>query len=238
MPMQQKTVISVFAHPDDEAFGPGGTIAKLAKHHRVYILCATKGQAGKDHGAKARRDLGERRARELRRSANILGVKKVFFLGFQDGTLSNNLYHQLADKILNIAKKLKPELLLTFEPGGGSGHIDHIMVSLVTSYVFARLPSARFMLQTAMPARRAKMMRGYFIYVPPGYQPSEIDLVVDVRDVWGQKLAAMMEHKSQIHDIERIRKFAQHFPKEENFLIKTKTRTAHPARALHKVFKL
>lgn len=38
-------LVCVFAHPDDEAFGPGGTIAKFSKTHAVYILCITRGEA-------------------------------------------------------------------------------------------------------------------------------------------------------------------------------------------------
>src|SRR3989344_3021670 len=218
-----KTILCVFAHPDDEAFGPGGTIARIAKRHRVYLLCATKGQAGKDRGRRAKRDLAERRARELRVSAKILGVRKVFFLGFEDGTLSNNLYHRLAAKIERYAKRLHPEILLTSEPRGGSGHIDHITVSMATSYVFDRLPFVRAMLYYCIREERARALRkGYFIYVPPGYRRSEIDLVVNTRDVGEQKRDAMQAHASQFHDFRRMLRFAERFPKEENFLVRLK----------------
>lgn len=217
-----RTVAGIFAHPDDEAFGPGGTIALFARRNTVYLLSATKGQAGKDRGRKARRDLGERRARELAASAKILGVKKVYFLGFEDGTLSNNLYHALAAKIIAKLKPLRPEILLTTEPLGGSGHLDHIAVAMVTNYVFDRLPSAKILLQVCRTEERARAARKYFIYVPPGYRRSEIDLVVDIRPVWGQKLAAMMAHRSQIHDMRRALAFARRFPKEEYFLIRAK----------------
>lgn len=63
-----------------------------------------------------------------------MGVKKVHFLDFLDGTLSNNLYHKLADKIEGHLKKLKPHTVITFEPLGVSGHIDHITVSMVTTF--------------------------------------------------------------------------------------------------------
>lgn len=217
-----KTVFCIFAHPDDEAFGPGGTIAKLTKRHRVYVLSATKGQAGEDKGKKARHDLGERRARELLRSAKILGARRVFFLGFQDGELSNSQYHKLAGKIERLAKRLKPEIFLTFEPHGISGHIDHITVSMVTNFVFERLPFVRTLLLACRTKERARAMKGYFIYVPPGYSRSEIDLIVDVRDAWDTKLRAMLAHESQFPDGKRILKFARGFPKEEYFLVRSK----------------
>lgn len=217
-----RTIAGIFAHPDDEAFGPGGTIALLAKRNAVYLLSATKGQAGKDRGKKARRDLGERRARELVASARILGVRKVYFLGFEDGMLSNNLYHTLAEKIIAALKLLRPEILLTTAPLGGSGHLDHIAVAMVTNYVFDRLPSAKILLQICRTEERARAARKYFIYVPPGYRRGAIDLAVDVRAVWGQKLAAMMAHRSQLHDIRRALAFAKRFPKKEYFLIRAK----------------
>ena len=90
---KQSSLVAVFAHPDDEAFGPAGTIAKLARSHDIYLLCATKGDA------QGNTNLGQIRQKELLESARILGVKKVYFLGFADGTLSNSLYHILSWKI-------------------------------------------------------------------------------------------------------------------------------------------
>lgn len=232
MKLKRKNIFCVFAHPDDEAFGPGGTIAKLARRHRVYVLCATKGQAGKDRGRRAKHDLAERRAAELRASAKILGVWKVFFLGFEDGTLSNDLYHRLAAKIDRYAKRFRPDVFLTNEPRGGSGHIDHITVSMVTSYVFERIPSARLLLQHCIREERARALRkDYFIYVPPGYRRSEIDLTVDTRDVWEQRMAAMKAHASQFHDLKRILRFAERSPKEEDFLVLLKGMKAGLGRA-------
>src|SRR3989344_4769755 len=133
--MKQK-IVCVFAHPDDEAFGPGGTIAEFSKTHNVYIICATKGEAG---GFDHEKNIAGIREKEMLASAKILGVREVRFLGFIDGKLCNEIYHQLADKITKYLEKIQPETLLTFEPRGVSGHIDHVTVSMVTSYVFERL---------------------------------------------------------------------------------------------------
>src|SRR5688500_16556268 len=97
-------LVCIFAHPDDEAFGPAGSIAKFASERDVYIICVTNGDA--DDGLTGKKDyaetLGKIRRKELELSAEVLGVKKVFYLEFKDGTLSNNLYHQIADKIEEI----------------------------------------------------------------------------------------------------------------------------------------
>src|SRR3989344_5880847 len=109
--MDKPKLVCVFAHPDDEAFGPGGTIAKYSQTHNVYILCATKGEAG---NLKHKQNIANIREQELLESARILGVQEVKFLGFIDGKLSNSNYHALAGKIKSYLEKIRPEILLTF----------------------------------------------------------------------------------------------------------------------------
>lgn len=214
-----KKLVCVFAHPDDEAFGPGGTIAKFAKDQDVYILCATKGEAG----GNGEKNIASIREKELQTSANILGVKRVDFLDFTDGQLCNSTYHDLAKKIKKHLDLIKPQTLLTFEPRGVSGHIDHITVSMVASYLFERLPYIKTLLyycHTDWQVRIIKkFLKDYFVYFPPGYKPSEIGLTVDIKPVWKIKEKAMRVHKSQIHDVNRILTFLKLMPKKEYFLV-------------------
>ena len=132
--MKMRPLVCVFAHPDDESMGPGGTIAKNAAVRDVFLLCATFG----NNKAK-QKNLGKIRSQELLNSAKILGVKKVDLLGFDDGELNNNLYHSLAEKIEAKVRKYRPDTLMTFETNGITGHLDHIAVSLATSLVFKKL---------------------------------------------------------------------------------------------------
>lgn len=214
-----KTVVCIIAHPDDEAFGPSGTICKLARKNKVYILCITRGEAGKN-SLREQEKLGKIRAQELRASAKILGVRRVYFLGFKDGALCNNLYHKLANKIKKRLEVLRPEIIITFEPRGISGHIDHIVTSFVTTYVVTKLPFVKQLWYHCITEERSKARgRDYFIYFPPGYKRGEIGKIVDVSDVWETKAKAMMAHKSQMHDAEKILKILEKQPKEEYFLI-------------------
>jgi LmbE family N-acetylglucosaminyl deacetylase len=85
-----KPVVGIFAHPDDEAFGPSGTLAKFAKEGRdVYIICVTKGDAGDNYSDKTN-NLTDIREEELKASAKELGVKEVIFLDFKDSLLSKS----------------------------------------------------------------------------------------------------------------------------------------------------
>jgi len=213
-----KPVVAVFAHPDDEAFGPSGMLAKFAKERDVYIICVTDGAAGMNSSEKTH-ELSEIRKEELLASAHLLGVKDVIFLGYHDGDLSNNLYHDVAEKITAELEKLQPEILLTYENHGVSGHLDHIAVSLITSYVFERYEVARELWYYCITRKRREAFKDYFIYFPPGYRKEDIDKVVDVSDVWDQKIEAMYKHESQAHDVERILKGYRDLPKEENFII-------------------
>lgn len=214
LPTHRPTVVAVFAHPDDEAFGPAGTLAKFANDHDVYLLCVTCGEAGENP-----KDLAKIRTNELLQSAKILGIKKVYFLDFVDGTLSNSLYHKLAQKIEEKLKLLTPETIMTFEPRGISGHIDHITVSMVTTYVFYKLPFIKTLLYHCITREIRNKIGEYFIYFPPGYRRSEIDKVVNIKDVWETKVKAMLAHQSQIADAKRILKMRRNLPKEEYFLV-------------------
>lgn len=216
-PKNKKTVVAIFAHPDDEAFGPSGTLTILSKTHDVFLLCATRGEAG---GSDPR--LAQIRSAELIKSARIIGIKKVYFLGFKDGSLSNSLYHKLAKKIEHYLKKLMPEIVMTSEPRGVSGHIDHITVSMATSFVCQKMPFVKTVLYYCLRYEDSLRKKKYFIYFPPGYRKEEIDKVVDISKVWETKLKAIMAHQSQIKDAKRILKNRIFASKEEYFLVKEK----------------
>lgn len=217
-----KPIVGIFAHPDDEVFGPGGTLAEFAIQGRdVYLICVTDGDAG-ENSINDSRQLGEIRREELEHSATILGIKEVFFLGYGDGTLSNNLYHEVAEKIEKILQKLQPEIILTMEPRGVSGHLDHMAVSMITSFVFEKLSFVTELWYYVLTAKARDLYPDYFIYFPPGYAASEIDKVLDISSVWEKKEKAMQAHTSQKHDIDRLLGIFLQLPKEEHFLLLTK----------------
>ncbi|MBA3723619.1 MAG: PIG-L family deacetylase [Candidatus Levybacteria bacterium] len=216
-----KPVVAVFAHPDDEVFGPGGTMAIFAKEREVYVICVTDGDAGMnslkdDDGTKS---LGEIRKEEMRASAASIGVKEVIFLGYKDGTLCNNLYHEIAAKVQTQIESLEPGIIMTYEPRGVSGHIDHITVSMITSFVFERVPAVEELWYYCMSEYARSFQKPYFIYFPPGYKDSEISKVVNIEPVWDQKVTAMTKHESQKHDIDNILGAFRHKRKEEYFII-------------------
>lgn len=219
--LSMKKLVCIFAHPDDEAFGPGGTIALLAKQYEVVIICVTNGDDSRLPQEKAHA-LGKVRREELQQSAAILAVREVRFLDYQDGKLCNLLYHEIAETIQTQLEAIKPEVLLTFEPRGISGHIDHIAVSMITSYVFEKLAFIKELMYYCITEENRALHEDYFIYFPPGYKRSEIDCMFDVSPVWNIKVKAMLAHISQSADAQRILRRSEKLPKEEYFFIRKK----------------
>lgn len=216
-----KPVVAIIAHPDDET-AMAGTLAKLSEEREVYIICVTNGDAGENHHEKKEDLLMLVREDELRASAQVLGVKHVTFIGFGDGSLSNNLYHKIAKKVQNKLDEIKPDTLITFEPRGITGHLDHIAVSMVTTYLFRKLPYTKTLMYSCMSeAQRniASTLPEYFIYFPPGYKKSEVNTVIDVRPYWNKKIKAIQSHHSQKNDVENfILPVQEKSPKEEYFI--------------------
>jgi LmbE family N-acetylglucosaminyl deacetylase len=213
---EKENIVCVFAHPDDEAMGPSGIIAKWALRNNVYLICVTDGSQP-NRGVKK---LAQTRKQELLNSAKILGIKKVYFLGYRDGELRNNIYHKVAKDIEKILIKLKPKILLTFETRGVSGHLDHVFVSLVTSFVFQKLKFIKKIYYAAILKKHSQQIKDYFIYFPEGYDRDQIDHIEDVAGVWDKKIEAIKAHKSQKRDVNRILKRMKTSATDEFFLVR------------------
>lgn len=129
----------IFAHPDDETFTSGGTIAKLTKSGNIVkVISATKGEAGDlgDPPVSSRDKLGEIRVKEQLAAAKILGVNEVFFLNLPDGTLAKLRNEELVISILSIIKKEIPDTVVTFDKNGVSNHPDHIAISKAATVAY------------------------------------------------------------------------------------------------------
>lgn len=219
-----RPVVGVFAHPDDEIFA-GGALATFAKERDVYLVCITNGEAGINSSSKPL-ELGELRKEELRNSAEALGAKDVFFLDFGDGDLSNNLYDVIAEKLQEVLEKVDPEILLTFEPNGVSGHMDHAMTSSITTYVFEKLPNVKELWYYGFNDTERKLFKeyfeGFFVYVPRGFKTADISKTIDSAPVWDKKVKAIHQHDSQKHDMERLIEVFDKQNKEEYYVVLNK----------------
>jgi LmbE family N-acetylglucosaminyl deacetylase len=129
-------LLGVFAHPDDETFCAGGTLAKYAADGaEIMVVSATRGDAGQIRDARAatRRTLGTVRERELRLACERLGVRHAFCLDYRDGTLKDVEPEALTRDITRIVREFRPDAVITFGPDGAYGHPDHIAIGAATT---------------------------------------------------------------------------------------------------------
>lgn len=135
-----KKFLFVFAHPDDESFVTGGTIAKYSSEgHLIDLLCVTKGQLEfEEHGFETQEQYGEARKKELEEAAEVLGIQKVHYFDYMDGSLKSIEPGELEDKIFKKMKEIEPDIVVTFEPRGITNHPDHVKLSMSTTYAFQK----------------------------------------------------------------------------------------------------
>lgn len=134
-----KKLLLVFAHPDDESFVTGGTIAKYVdRGWHIELICATRGEAG-DHGNYSSKDnLKDIRTQELLEAKAVLGIQAVHFLDYKDGQLKHVNPGELEDILVKKMKDIEPDIVITFESHGISNHPDHMKISLSTTYAFQK----------------------------------------------------------------------------------------------------
>jgi N-acetyl-1-D-myo-inositol-2-amino-2-deoxy-alpha-D-glucopyranoside deacetylase len=138
-----KILVFVGAHPDDESFGIGGTLAQYAAAGvKVYYICGTRGEAGEvnPEALTGYASIAELRTHELKCAAEILGLADVIFLDYRDSGMAgseDNKHPQalaaapleeVAGRIVEIFRRLKPQVVITFDPIGGYHHPDHVAI--------------------------------------------------------------------------------------------------------------
>ncbi len=140
-PGSARRLLGAFAHPDDEVFCAGGTMARAAEAGaEVMIVSATRGELGqiRDPAAATRRTLGAVREEELRAAAAELGVQRVQVLAYPDGTLQRHR-SSLGAATADIMRHFDPDTVITFGADGGYGHPDHVAISELTTAAFRAL---------------------------------------------------------------------------------------------------
>ncbi|MBI4788383.1 MAG: PIG-L family deacetylase [Chloroflexi bacterium] len=145
-----RRLLAVFAHPDDETFGTGGTLAHYARQGvEVHLICATRGEVGEAPAdLKGFPSVGAMREDELRCAAGILSLKAVYFLGYRDSGMpgsADNTHPQacaaqpvekLAREVARYIREVRPQVVITFDPIGGYRHPDHIAIHRATVEAF------------------------------------------------------------------------------------------------------
>lgn len=141
---KSKTILVVFAHPDDEtSIGP--LLVKYGKTDKIYLIIVTDGRLGTKPGFPTGDSLAKLRQTESECACKIMGSEPPIFLGFPDGFNTNKdigqyleQSKQLKATLTKKIEELKPDIIITFGPDGDTGHPDHRMVSDMTTEVILR----------------------------------------------------------------------------------------------------
>ncbi len=197
-------VMSIHAHPDDQEFTVGGTIAKWARAgSEVVTVCITSGDSGSNEKTDpniSKEEMVKVREEEQRNAARVLGVKEVVFLRYPDGMLQPTII--LRRDLTRLIRKYKPEAVVCGDPTvrfyGNSymNHPDHrVAADVALDAVFpsagTRLIFPELLSEGLEPHEVSK------IFIHGSEKP---DTFVDISTTLETKVAALKEHRSQIHD--------------------------------------
>lgn len=187
-------LLAVFAHPDDESFAVGGTLARYAAEGvQVVVVSATRGEAGLPHlepdEARAVREV------ELRRAAAELGVSEVLFLDYPDGALADVDLDEAVYGLMELLRALRPRVVITLGPEGISGHPDHVTVSRWVTAAFDALGGAEVPERLYYVVPSLATQQGCGVADPAPMPPGAVG--VDVGPYLEAKVRAMQAHASQ-----------------------------------------
>ncbi len=211
--MAALSLLAVFAHPDDESFGPAATFAKyVAQGVRISLVCATRGEAGEisDPQLATPETLSQVREEELRCACRTIGIEEVRILGYRDGQMAAYDLQEIEGKVVRAIRELRPQVVLTFGPDGITGHLDHITVGKATTAAFLSAgDEERFPQQLAEGLTPYQPSKLYYVAVPrsrfqalsidlPGTSDDQITTGIDVADFLDIKEQALRCHKTQL----------------------------------------
>jgi LmbE family N-acetylglucosaminyl deacetylase len=216
MSLGGRSLMAIFAHPDDESLACGGLLALCASLGMdLSLVCATRGEGG-SVGARAISpdELADQRVAELGHAADELGVSKVIVLDFEDGMLPWVDGDDLRDAVTGLLVDRAPDVVVTFDEDGLYWHPDHLAVHQATTEAVAALEGTAPALYYASlpPGQMRALVEVAATRLGPG---ANLDLlgvsdpdafgtmappptiILDVTAVAGRKLAALRCHASQ-----------------------------------------
>jgi LmbE family N-acetylglucosaminyl deacetylase len=145
-----KRLFAIFAHPDDEG-AIAGTLAHYSQSGvHVALACTTRGESGEisDPALATSENLGSVREEELRCAGQIIGVSELHFLGYCDSGMKGSTDNarptafiqadpdEVRYKLVKLIRRIKPHIVITFEPHGWYGHPDHIVAGRLATEAF------------------------------------------------------------------------------------------------------
>ncbi|GIP20698.1 MULTISPECIES: bacillithiol biosynthesis deacetylase BshB2 [Paenibacillus] len=191
-----KRILVVLPHPDDEAFGLSGTLAKqISSGAQVTYACLTLGEMGRNMGIPPfanRVTLPEIRKKELQESCAAIGIQDLRMMGFHDKTIEFEDQDLLDSRIMDLIQELRPSLIFTFYPGY-SVHPDHDATGAAVVRVVGSLPEQeRPKVLCLAFSRNCQEVLGY------------PDVTQDVSEFLEAKMKSIQSHRSQFQAAELL----------------------------------
>jgi N-acetylglucosamine malate deacetylase 2 len=191
-------ILTVYAHPDDESFGPASVLAHYVRQgaelHGVWFTRGEHGQPTPDTQPSPD-ELAALRERDLRQVAKLIGYQSLEIEHFEDGTLAQMPRGLLETRVLTRLRNVQPDVVLTFGPGGITRHPDHVAVHRATLAAFHRareegIPVRELYYDAVAPEAAQRLG---VTDEPDGRPNTRID-VADSQDVKRQALAVHARH--------------------------------------------
>lgn len=148
--MTTRRLLGIFPHPDDEGTMSGALLKYGQAGVETGLICLTRGEVGEisDPALATPLTLGQVRESEMRAAAEVLGVRRLWFLGYRDSGMANTEDNQhpkslfqanpaeVVGKIVAVVREFRPQVVVTFDETGGYGHPDHITAYKHTTSAF------------------------------------------------------------------------------------------------------
>lgn len=206
----KKILFALFAHPDDEAFGPCGTLLAEARAGTdIHLILLTSGDAGANPDN--HQDLGTARLVEWRAAGALIGATSMHYLGYKDGQLTNHSMIEISQRVMDHIGDIVADMpddvqieLLTNDLNGITGHIDHIVAARAACQVFYQMKQHdkrfRRIRLSCLSHQDAPTINTGWLYMEAGRTPDEIDETIDNRHLRSEIIAIIRTHQTQRRD--------------------------------------
>jgi LmbE family N-acetylglucosaminyl deacetylase len=205
-----KIIFGIFAHPDDESFGPSGTLLQETRSgSELHLITITNGSSGTNPDNHP--NLGDIRLQEWHNAGTLIGASGMHHLGYSDGNLNNKNMIEIGEKIIDIVLQtiknvdIDTEIeFMSMDTNGITGHIDHIVAARATLWVFYKLkhqdPRFKQTRLACISEAENPSTNIDWLYMEKGRPEAEIDETVDATQLRQMLIEIIRTHKSQRND--------------------------------------
>ena len=209
----QRSLLFIFAHPDDESFAAAGTAARYADEGaRLTLVTATRGDKGKcgDPPVCEPGQLAGVREAELREAARVIGIADVRVLDYKDRELAAAPAEEVRATLVRVIREARPQVVVTFDPHGVNLHPDHVAISRFAADAVAAAADPRWHSEAGPAHEVGRVLwttpRPFWELARLDHPAAEpgVDFLLDTGPWWRRKAAALRAHRSQHIEIDRL----------------------------------